>query len=131
MGASAANAEMRVVASGTWLSHVNGHTGKLRAIITRASQAGASDIKDRAETLYAEAKKKLGKDKENQETFTRVTQHLTENKVDLETAKFGLGPALKLDGKNEVFIGELADKANPMLTREYRAPYVVPDEANL
>lgn len=81
--------------------------------------------------LAKEVQEKLGSDKENQETFTRVTQHLTDNKVDLESAKFGFGPALKLDGKKEVFVGAMADKANPMLTREYRAPYVVPDEANL
>lgn len=69
---------------------------------------------------------RLGTDPERQETFERFSKHLTENKVDLGTAKIALGPALTLDGKQEVFTGELADKANPMLTREYRAPYIVP-----
>lgn len=40
----------------------------LRAIITRAAQAGAKDIEERAQSLYDEAKKKLGKDKERTET---------------------------------------------------------------
>ncbi len=78
-----------------------------------------------------EVQEKLGNNAERQETFERFAQHLTDNKVDLGATKVTLGPDLKLDGKKEVFIGELADKANPMLTREYRAPYVVPDEANL
>lgn len=79
------------------------------------SQLSAKDLQE-----------KLGSDAERQETFERFSKHLTENKVDLTTTKIGLGPALALNGKEEVFTGDLADKANPMLTREYRAPYIVP-----
>lgn len=78
-----------------------------------------------------EVQEKLGNNAERQETFERFAAHLTENKVDLGATKVTLGPDLKLDGAKEVFVGNLADKANPMLTREYRAPYVVPDEASL
>lgn len=66
----------------------------------------------------------LGSVKERQETFERFSAHLAYNKVDLEETKFGLGPALELDG--EVFTGTYASEANPWLTREYRKPYVVP-----
>lgn len=65
------------------------------------------------------------------ETFERVKQHLAANNVDLETAKLQFGAALTIDGKAETFTGELAAKANPMLTREYRKGFVVPATANL
>lgn len=60
------------------------------------------------------------------ETFARFKQHLVDNGLSAESTKIMLGAALTLDGKAEKFTGELAEKANPMLTREYRAPYVVP-----
>ncbi len=84
-----------------------------------------------SQMLAKEVQERLGTDKERQDTFERVTTHLTDNKVDLTEKKFGMGPLLKLDGKKEVFVGELADKANPMLTRDDRAPFVVPSEADL
>ena len=59
-------------------------------------------------------------------TFQRVVKHLEDNKVMLSNDQMQLGPHLTLDGKKEVFTGELASKANPMLTRPYRAPFVVP-----
>lgn len=66
----------------------------------------------------------LGSGTERQHTFERFASHLAYNNVDLETTKFGLGPALELDG--EVFTGTYAAEANPWLTREYRKPFVVP-----
>ena len=42
---------------------------------------------------------------------------------------FGLD--LTLDGKKEIFTGPHADVANPMLTREYRKPFVVPAEKDV
>lgn len=61
------------------------------------------------------------------ETFERTTAHLKDNKVDLNAIKMGLGRILTIDPKNEVFTGSDVDAANAMLTREYRAPFVVPD----
>ena len=40
--------------------------------------------------------------------------------------KLTLGKLLTFDGASESFTGEGAAEANAMLTREYRAPYVVP-----
>lgn len=60
------------------------------------------------------------------ETFERVAKHLNDNHIDLAATRLNLGPVLTIDPVQETFTGELADKANPMLTREYRAPYVVP-----
>jgi predicted dehydrogenase len=60
------------------------------------------------------------------EAFGRMAEHLASNKVDLTKTPATLGALLTLDGKNEKFTGEYAAQANPHLTREYRAPFVVP-----
>src|SRR5438876_2505827 len=44
----------------------------LRACITRAAQAGYSDIENRARTLYEKAKKKLGKDDEKKQDRCQI-----------------------------------------------------------
>lgn len=58
------------------------------------------------------------------ETFERFSSHLAANKVDLDKDKIHFGPRLVVDGKKENFPGN--EQANKMLTREYRAPYIVP-----
>jgi predicted dehydrogenase len=62
-------------------------------------------------------------------TLDRTVEHLTANQVDLAKTPFQLGPLLKLDPVAETFT-ERAD-ANSLLTREYRAPFVVPDRAQV
>ena len=64
------------------------------------------------------------------ETFDRFQSHLKDNMVDPATAKITLGPKLTLAG-SEVFSGDRAEEANKLLTRDYRAPYVVPTTENL
>ena len=59
------------------------------------------------------------------ETFERTRQHLNDNEVDLAGAKLTMGPFLPLDPKTERFTSH--ERANAMLTRDYRAPYVVPE----
>ncbi len=59
------------------------------------------------------------------ETLERTLKHLSDNKVTLGDAnKFTVGGNLKFDPIKESFPGN--DAANAMLTREYRAPFVVP-----
>ncbi len=62
-----------------------------------------------------------------QDTFERTKQHLVENKVDIAKSRLTLGTWIDLDHANERFRSN--DKANAMLTRQYRAPYVVPANA--
>jgi hypothetical protein len=38
---------------------------------------------------------------------------------------------LKVDGRAETFSGAMSDKANPLLTREYRKGFEVPASAKL
>jgi hypothetical protein len=60
------------------------------------------------------------------ESFGRMAEHLAKNDVDLAQEKLSLGVPLKMNGKTEKFLGN--DKANAMLTRNYRAPYIVPEK---
>jgi predicted dehydrogenase len=63
------------------------------------------------------------------ETLERTVQHLKDNKVDLEQTKLTLSPLLHLEAGQEKFRDNA--KANALLTREYRAPFVVPSEAQI
>jgi predicted dehydrogenase len=60
-----------------------------------------------------------------QETLDRTVEHLTENGVQLgDQTRFQCGEYLNFDPTAESFVGN--SKANEMLSREYRAPFVVP-----
>jgi len=56
-----------------------------------------------------------------------MTEHLAANGVDIAEEKVTLGLPLKMDPRTERFLGN--EKANQLLTRPYRAPYIVPDKA--
>jgi predicted dehydrogenase len=65
-------------------------------------------------------------DKTALETFERMAVHLEANGIDIEKDHLALGVPLKMDPRTEKFSGNR--KANAMLTRDYRAPYVVPEK---
>jgi hypothetical protein len=60
------------------------------------------------------------------ETFNRMADHLKRNDVHLDSTKVTMGAFLKMDGKAEKFTNNR--KANQMLTRDYRKPFVVPQK---
>ena len=60
------------------------------------------------------------------DSFDRLASHLADNGVDIAMDKLALGEFLKMDPKTEKFIGNAA--ADKLLTREYRAPFVVPEK---
>lgn len=70
---------------------------------------------------------KIKSDKNGSESFGRMLGHLKMNEVDLEKTQATLGPILTMDPKTERFKGSSADKANAMLKRQYRKPYVIND----
>lgn len=78
-----------------------------------------------------EAEERLGGQGEAVRTFGRFAEHLTQNGVDLAQTKLRFGRRLELQADAEQFTGEDVALANQMLTREYRAPFVVPDEKNV
>ncbi len=65
--------------------------------------------------------------KDMEEAFGRMAEHLAANGVDIEKDKPTLGIPLKMDPKTERFVGNA--KANELLTRPYRPGFVVPAKA--
>ncbi len=59
------------------------------------------------------------------EALGRLEQHLAANQVDLLKTPATWGAVLKVDAKQERFVGNSA--ANRLLTRNYRKPFVVPN----
>lgn len=61
------------------------------------------------------------------EATGRMIEHLAANGVDAAKTPLIRGVPLTVNAALENFTGEFAAQANPMLTRKYRAPFVVPD----
>jgi len=68
-----------------------------------------------------------GGDASIQDTWNRTAEHLAENSVTDYSVQ--MGPKLELDPVSESFLGDKAP--NHWLTREYRAPYIIPSEASV
>jgi hypothetical protein len=65
-----------------------------------------------------------------QDTFARTRAHLMDNTVDIAKTRLTMGSWLTVDPASERFTGGTNyEKANALLTREYRTPYVVPASA--
>lgn len=71
-------------------------------------------------------REKIKGNKEAMDSLERLATHLAANKVDINVDQLTLGEFLKMDPTTEKFIGNPA--ADKLLTREYRAPYVVPEK---
>jgi predicted dehydrogenase len=72
-----------------------------------------------------EAPKEAGDNKIVLESFAKIRDNIAGVGIKLDSAEYTLGRALTFDPKSEQFVGD--DAANAMLTRKYRAPYVVPE----
>jgi predicted dehydrogenase len=59
------------------------------------------------------------------EAGDRMVAHLKENQVDVDKVEYRIGKAVSIDPKTEKFDGDEA--GNKLLTREYRKPYVIPE----
>jgi hypothetical protein len=77
--------------------------------------------------LATEVDAKLKSNAQAAEAFERMKDHLAKNNVDLGKQKIMLGEHLTFDPKAEKFTGAGADKANKLVSRDYRKPYVVPE----
>ncbi len=69
---------------------------------------------------------KIKGSKDAADSFERLTAHLAANKLDPATEQLTFGEHLKFDPTTEKFIGNA--EADKLLTREYRAPFVVPEK---
>jgi predicted dehydrogenase len=61
------------------------------------------------------------------DSFERMLEHLKVNEVDLEKEPITMGPMLTMDVDKERFVGELSAEANMLVKRNYREPFVVPE----
>ena len=73
-----------------------------------------------------EIKEEIKRNDVAMEALDRMLEHLSKNGVDLKKTPLTMGQFLRMDPKRETFIRNRA--ASEMLTRNYRAPYVVPDK---
>jgi len=75
---------------------------------------------------FSKKSKAFGNNKKAYEYFERMQDHLKENGLNLEETDYIVGRNLEFDAKTESIKGD--QEANELLTRNYRAPYVVPDK---
>lgn len=69
--------------------------------------------------------KSLGDNKQIVESFETIKENLRAVDVSLDNREYLLGRTLNFDAKAEKFVGD--EEANQLLTRPYRAPFVVPN----
>ncbi len=67
----------------------------------------------------------FGSDSQAGETLDRMVDHLSYNRVPLDDSNLQVGARLEIDAANESIRNNA--EANRLLTRQYRAPFVVPD----
>lgn len=89
------------------------HVGNISYLLGKKSNPGA-------------IKEKIQGEKEALDSFERMLAHLAANGVDPNVEKLALGEFLKVDPKTERFIDNA--EADKLLTRDYRAPYIVPEK---
>jgi predicted dehydrogenase len=75
-----------------------------------------------------EVRERIQGDKDAVNTFDRMQHHLESNGVDLSKSPVTLGEFLKMNPRKQKFTNN--PKANTLLTREYRKPFVVPDKVS-
>lgn len=92
------------------------HLGNISHELGRTAAPGETREKIKADAVLSEA-------------YGRMAEHLRRDGVDLEQTPATLGAVLQLANEAERFVGPDAAKANALLRREYRAPFVVPELA--
>jgi len=98
------------------VGHISSGLGHLANISQRLGKDEAFDVKNQAVK---------GNDFAS-ETLSRMAEHLKANDVKLDTTQIRVGRKLTFDGSSEKFVGDA--EANALLTRNYRAPFSVPEK---
>jgi len=78
-------------------------------------------------TKAKKIEKAIKKNSELPDSFKRFLEHLEKNEIKSKKIDIILGPTLEIDPGSEKFTGALADRANALITRKYREPFVVPE----
>jgi predicted dehydrogenase len=74
-----------------------------------------------------EIKTTIGDNTEMMDSFNRMLEHLDANEVNLEKEQITVGPMLTMDAKKERYVGDHSEMANMFIKRNYREPFVVPE----
>jgi hypothetical protein len=77
---------------------------------------------------FQQKSERLGDNSVVVESFKNIQENLTGVGIKLVEQNYRLGRTLTLDPQTERYVGDGAEQANAFLTREYRAPFVVPRE---
>jgi predicted dehydrogenase len=99
---------------------VEGHYSAALCHLANVSYRLGQDVPYSAET------KAFGDNKAAAETLERMNDHLKDNGLKIEELTYRVGRTLKFDPAGEKFVDD--SEANSMLTRNYRAPFVVPEK---
>jgi hypothetical protein len=81
-----------------------------------------------AESSNEQIREVIKGDKDSLEAFERFEAHLAANRVSLKKTPAVLGPWLSMDSSKEKFFGKFSERANQLLTRNYRKPFIVPEQ---
>ena len=100
---------------------LEGHSSASLCHLANISYRLGSDVP------FNKASGAFGDDKEAVETLARMEEHLKQNGIPFDGLKYRVGRTLSFDSSSESFVGD--DEANRLLTRAYRAPFVVPDRS--
>ena len=92
------------------------HLGNISYQVGRTMKAGELAERTKGNNLTAEA-------------TGRMAEHLAVHGIDFAKTPLTLGATLTVDATKENFTGEFSDTANKFITREYRAPFTVPQLA--
>lgn len=98
------------------VAHYSAALCHLANISYRLGKTGAFDPKVKV----------IGDNKQVVESFEALESNLHGLKLNVDSPQYHVGRELQFDPKTEKFTGD--DEANALLTRPYRAPYVVPEK---
>lgn len=108
--------------------------GKMEACHISSSLCHLANISYRLGTEKSNdaIKDAVASDAQMKDSFGRMIEHLQANNVDVAKTPTVIGPALQLAAGSESFVTkekyDVGYFANTMLTRQYRAPFIVPDK---
>jgi hypothetical protein len=60
--------------------------------------------------------------------FERLQAHLDANGIDLKKTPLTLGASLTMDPETERYVGPGAERADRMISRDYRKPFTMPEK---
>jgi predicted dehydrogenase len=72
-----------------------------------------------------EIRERMAGQTEALDTLARIEEHLVANGVDVKASPITVGPWLQMDVETERFVGEFAEEANKLVSREYRKPFEI------